>query len=53
MDRMDRKPEVKVSGDPAVIIAKPLHWEQLRIDPGSWRLYSVTNPTIEVVSCPA
>ena len=42
----------KTSKDPAIIIQKPLTWQLLQLGPGIWQLYSLSNPGIEVVSCP-
>ena len=39
--------------DPTIIIDEPMTWRKLPMKPGTWQLYSFTNPTIEVVACPA
>jgi len=40
------------SQDPAIVIQKPLTWQKLSLEHGGWQLYSLSNPGIEVVSCP-
>jgi len=40
------------SRDPAIIVQKALTWQKLDLAPGDWRLYSMSDPGIEVVSCP-
>jgi len=42
----------KVAKDPSVVIKKASQWQQLKLQPGTWRIYSVTNPAVEVVACP-
>ena len=40
------------SMDPAIIVQKALTWQELSLGPGAWQLYSLSDPGIEVVSCP-
>lgn len=41
------------SHDPAINIDKSFTWQLLPMGSGAWQLYSLENPGIEVVSCPA
>lgn len=38
--------------DPAINVMKALTWQELSLGPGAWQLYSMSDPGIEVVSCP-
>jgi hypothetical protein len=42
----------KVAKDPFVVIKQASQWQLLPLEAGTWRIYSVTNPAIEVVACP-
>jgi hypothetical protein len=41
------------SRDPAIIIQNALVWQQLSLKAGAWQIYSVSNPGIEIVTCPS
>ena len=41
------------SADPSIVVRRALIWERADLEPGAWRLYSLSNPGIEVVACPA
>jgi hypothetical protein len=43
---------IKDPKDPAIIVQKGLVWQELNLKSGAWQIYSVSNPGIEIVSCP-
>ncbi len=43
---------IKDSRDPAIIVQKALVWQELNLKSGAWQIYSLSDPGIEIVSCP-
>jgi hypothetical protein len=43
----------RTSADPSIVVRRALRWERLDVPPGSWRVYSSSNPAIELIACPS